>query len=641
MCGICGIAYRDTGRTVAPELLGRMTEALHHRGPDEGEARVFGNVGVGHRRLSIVDLSGGHQPMANEDDSVWVSYNGEIYNHLELRSALREHRFKTKCDTEVIVHAYEEYGAEGSAARFRGMFAYSVWDERRRRLVLARDRVGIKPLYYHLTASGDLIFASEPAALLVHPDVPRGLSDVAVPEFFAQGRVSGDRTLFRGIRRLPPGHVLEWQDGEVRIAPFADEDPPVADEMAGRDPREVSEEFWSRLCDSVRDRMMADVPIGVFLSGGLDSSLLLAAVEEIGHPALAAFSVGYDYEAEDEIPFAAVVAETYGSSHSIVRIDETDFFGELEQLTRKMGHPLAFSASAPLFHVSKLARDAGVKVVLAGEGADELFAGYGRYPKGLTNYRLARRLDRWLPRSGRSLLRRLAHGAGGSDLAGRLQRSFLARSGTVEDAYLDPFGVFRAEHRRRLLPDVDPGHALDRYTDALSHDLMASNPLEALLRLDQRTYLLELLAKQDHMSMAASIESRVPFLDHDFVRWARTVPASFKLEGSVGKALLKRAARTRLPDRITDAPKRGFLTPIGRWFAPGGPARDMLLERLPSRSDGVDPAYLRTLLDEHARGRDHGERLWVALSFQLWRSEFLDAELPSASRPATRVSVSG
>lgn len=624
MCGICGVAYRDPARPVQLETITRMNDALSHRGPDAEGIKTFGNVALGHRRLSIVDLAGGRQPMSNEDGSVWLTYNGEIYNHDELRGGLISagHTFATRCDTEAIVHSYEERGAARSAQELRGMFAYGLWDTRTRTLVLARDRIGIKPLYYATTDQGDLYFASEPASLLASGEVSGELDRQAMQVYFAQGHVPGERTLYRDIRKLDPGSVLTWKDGRLTKESFS---PPPPDVSASQDLDAAADEFWQRFCESVRMRLMSDVPVGVFLSGGLDSSLLVAAVREIGHPALATFSVGYEHAEADEIPFAQTVAAAHECPHEFVRIDEDDFFGDLPTLTRRLGQPLTFHASPPLFAVSKLARSHGVKVVLAGEGSDEIFSGYGRYAKALMNYRLARLMDRLSPEAARRWIRSGTLALqGGGRLVEQLQRTFLARRGGLDDAYLDAFAVFREEQRSRLLRTGAATGAYDAYLEGVDPELLAAHPLEAMLRLDQSTYLQELLAKQDHMSMAASIETRVPFLDHELVRWSRTLPASVKMRGASGKLLAKRAARGRLPDSIIDASKRGFLVPMARWFAPQGRARTMLEDRLPGMDeDLLDPGYVRRLLDEHASGRDHTTRLWTVLAFELWRDAFV------------------
>lgn len=632
MCGICGIAYRDRERRVEGNTLARMNDAMAHRGPDDHDLHLAGNVGLGHRRLSIVDLAGGHQPMSNEDGSVWIAFNGEIYNHADIRARMEAagHRYATRSDTESIVHAHEELGPAGAAAALRGMFAYAIWDERARRLTLARDRVGIKPLYYSLGADGDLHFASEPAALLASGEVDPGVDEAALQSWFAQGHVPGEGTLFRRIRKLLPGTVLTWEDGRVSIGSFVEEEEPFP-ALGPADLDRAAEAFWERFCESVRLRLMSDVPVGIFLSGGLDSSLLVAAVDEIGHPALATFSVGYRHAEADEVPYATVVADRFQSRLEVVRVDEEHFFDRLPLLSRSLGQPLTHSASPPLYAVSCLARDHGVKVVLAGEGSDELFAGYGRYRKALVNHRLARLADRGLPDGARRALRTGLLGLPGVGGVRKLQRTFLARRGSLLDAYLDAFAVFGEEHRSRLL-DGDPSSAYGGFEAYVDPAMVERAPLEAMLRLDQHTYLQELLAKQDHMSMAASIESRVPFLDHEFVHWARTLPASVKLRGARGKLLAKRAARGRLPDGIIDASKRGFLVPMARWFAEGGPARAMLEERLPDVADGpLRVAYVRELLREHAAGVDHATRLWSVLAFQLWREEFRSVRVPEGA----------
>ena len=628
MCGISGIAFHDPDRRVPRALIDRMNQAMTHRGPDEHGIQLFGNIGLGHRRLSIIDLASGQQPMSNEDGSVWIVYNGEVYNHEDLRRRLEGcgHRYRTRCDTESIIHLYEEDGL-AFASGLRGMFAVAIWDARTRSLVLARDSVGIKPLYYALTPGGDLVFASEILALFASGLLEPELDPTALAENFAYGNVVGSRTLLRGVRRVEPGEILVWQNGRLQAQASLEDAPAVPDvRSSSMTVEDAATEFWQRFRESVSLRLMSDVPVGVFLSGGLDSSLLVAALADAGHEGMPTFSVGYDAAEASELPFARTVAARYQSQHHEVLMGESDFFESLPDLTGKRGQPLTFSASAPLFVVSRLARDHGVKVVLAGEGSDELFAGYARYSKGLLNLKLARLLDSGLPDSLRAALTRVLSGrSGGGRFRQRLKRSFLSQRGTFEEAYLDAFSIFGHEHRDALL-GPDAGDGVSPFSAVLDQSAFSRNPLEALLRFDQQTYLEELLAKQDHMSMAASIESRVPFLDMEMIGWARSLPAELKLKSSTGKRLLRRAARDHLPDAIIDAPKRGFLVPIDRWFQREG-AGAKLLETYLQASGPDDPLnkeYLRHLVDEHSRTGQHGTRLWSALAFEIWQSEFMD-----------------
>ena len=630
MCGICGIVLSDPNARVNPRVIERMSDAIAHRGPDDDGQYLNGRVGLGFRRLSIIDLSGGHQPMANEDETVWIAYNGEIFNHAEHRAPLeaRGHRFRTRSDTEAIVHLYEEHGST-CPRELRGMFGFAIWDEKRKALLLARDRSGIKPMFYATTPGGDLIFGSEIKAILASGMITPEVDDAAVAEYFALGTVSGSRTLIRGVKKLEPGHTLTWKDGRVAIERYWS--PPAYEpgRVVVRDLAEAADEFWRRFVDAVDITLMSDVPLGVFLSGGLDSSLIVAAMRERGVSALRTFSVGFAEAEASELPFARIVAKTFETEHHEVSCTADDFFNALPRLTRHRDHPLTFSASIPLFFVSELAVSS-VKVVLTGEGSDELFAGYGRYPRALLNLRAGGALDAVLPNVARGSLAKAIGRLGDDYIGSRLKRSFLARASSFEESYLEPFADFDAAHRALILNGRSAG-AYSELGPLIDRDLLAVNPLEAMLRFDQVTYMEELLAKQDQMSMAASIESRVPFLDHHLIEWAAQLPPDVKLRGGNGKALVRLAAERVLPRSITHTKKRGFLVPLTRWLRDRG--QDILGEYMPESDDSlVSSVYVRRLLDEHRGGRDHTARLWRVLAFQVWRRELVAA--PAGVRAA-------
>ena len=635
MCGICGVALADRSAEVPSETIERMSHVIHHRGPDDAGLYRRGPIGIGFRRLSIVDLSGGHQPMSNEDGTVWIAFNGEIYNHAEHRAPLQAkgHVFKTRSDTEAIVHLYEERGARCPEA-MRGMFGFAIWDERKETLLLARDRSGIKPLFYALTPSGDLIFGSEIKAVLASGMVDAELAQDAVAEYFALGSLAGDRTLYRHVKKLLPGHTLEWRQGRVRIERYWDLPEYTEPARNGHGVMSVADaanEFWRRFVDAVEITLMSDVPLGVFLSGGLDSSLIVAAMRERGISELRTFSVGFAEAEASELPFARIVASTYQTDHHEVTCSGEQFFDALPRLTAHRDQPLTFSASIPLFFVSELA-ESSVKVVLTGEGSDELFAGYGRYPRALLNRRLARALDGVLPGAVRSGMSAVVRRLGDDYIGNRMKRSFLARRGTFEEVYLDSFADFDSSHRAGLLGPG--GNAYGHLGSLIDSKLLAANPLEAMLRFDQATYMEELLAKQDQMSMAASIESRVPFLDHLLVEWAATLPPHVKLHGTAGKALVRLAAERMLPRSITHARKRGFLVPLARWLREIG--YDVLQEYAPRTDDPLlNARYVRQLIDEHRAGRDHTARLWRILAFQVWRRDVLE-RAPQLAAALTR-----
>ena len=630
MCGICGIVLADPNAEVSANVIERMSDSIAHRGPDDSGQYLNGPVGFGFRRLSIIDLAGGHQPMSNEDGSVWIVYNGEIYNHAGQRGPLeaKGHVFRTRCDTEVIVHQYEEMGA-ACAGEMRGMFGFAIWDDRKKRLVLARDHSGIKPLFYAITQAGDIVFGSEIKAVLASGMVDAELDERAVSEWFALGLVSGDRTLYRDVRKLEPGSTLVWQDGRVRVERYWRAPSYVPGGQSPVDLGQAASEYWGRFVESVGIMLMSDVPLGVFLSGGIDSSLLVAAMRELGVDELRTFSVGFAEAEASELPFARIVASTFRTDHHEVTCDADQFFEALPRLTRHRDHPLTFSASIPLFFVSELAASS-VKVVLTGEGSDELFAGYGRYPRALLNTRGARVLDAALPGSARRALAGAVGRLGDDFVGNRLKRSFLARGASFEEAYLDPFADFDAEHRAALLgPDL-AREAYGRLNGLIDRELSRVNPLEAMLRFDQATYLEELLAKQDQMSMAASLESRVPFLDHHLIEWASQLSPELKLRGTSGKALVRLAAERVLPRSITHARKRGFLVPLARWLRDRGP--DVLEEYMPNGGDFLSRSYIERLVAEHRAGRDHTARLWRILAFQVWRREALaDATCSAAA----------
>ena len=625
MCGLCGIAYADSSREVSPLQISAMADCIAHRGPDDSGIHIDGNIGLGHRRLSIVDLAAGHQPMTNEDGSVWIVFNGEIYNHAELRPSLEQagHRYQTRSDTETIIHSSED-SAQDAPKKLRGMFAYALWNSRSRTLVLARDHTGIKPMHYAHLADGTLVFGSEIKSIFASGLLDAEINADVVDEYLTTGHVSGKSTLFRGIHKLMPGTTLTWHDGNCTFNRYWDIDSQgIPDSGAGSISMEESaSEFWNRFQESVSSQLMSDVPLGVFLSGGLDSSLLVAAMKAAGVPEIRSFSVGYHEAEASELPWARLVAERLGTRHHEVLVDGADFFAELPYLTWQRDLPLTFSASIPLYHVSKLARE-HVKVVLTGEGSDEIFAGYGRYPRALLNLKWARRMDSVLPDFIRGAISTAARKGGSGYLGSRMARSFLAKPGTFEASCLEPFAEFSGRWSESLLaPDVPRGAPYGDLSSLVDDKLLEQAPLEAMLRYDQRTYMEELLMKQDSMSMATSIESRVPFLDHLLVEWAARLPASVKLDGHTGKALVRLAAQAHLPAEVANGPKRGFLVPLARWLR--GVGRDSLERNIPTAGDPLlSSTVARQLVDEHQAGKDHTGRLWRLLAFQVWRNDTL------------------
>ena len=627
MCGIVGIVELDRRETVSEPRLRLMRDVLRHRGPDGEGLFLDGPVGLGHRRLSIVDVAGGHQPMANEDSTAWIVFNGEIYNHASLRPGLeaRGHRYATRSDTETILHLYEEEG-ERCVERLQGMFAFAVWDRARQRLLLARDRLGIKPLYYAL--SGDeLLFASEVKALLaVQRGRPR-CNAAALPEFLATRFVSGEETLFEGVRKLRPGHVLSWSAAEGmrqrrywRLPGGPDDAPSTLEERA--------QDVRARLTEAVRSHLMSDVPLGVFLSGGLDSSGLAALMAPLVGEPIRTFSVGFADPRANELPYARLVAQAVGAEHREVVVTPEDFIGALPRLIWHEDEPIAFPSSVPLYFVSRLARE-HVKVVLTGEGADELFLGYNWYRVTAWNERLGRPYWRLVPQGLREQVRRLI---GGLPRPARryAERSFLALSPGPRGLFYENFAVFGETHQRGLLADGGLLAARDPYAEQIRcYEEAFGGPLERMSHADLQTYLVRLLMKQDQMSMAASVESRVPFLDHELVEHVAAMPGRFKLRGLETKAVLRAALRDVVPPAILTRRKMGFPVPVGTWFSDGfwPIVQEFVLGPRALRRGWFQPPALRRLAEDHRSGRArNGDRLWLLVNLEIWQRIFLDGE---------------
>jgi asparagine synthase (glutamine-hydrolysing) len=610
-----------------------MRDVLTHRGPDEAGLYCDEQAGLAHRRLSIVDLAQGHQPLANEDATVHVVFNGEIYNHAELRPVLEAagHRYRTRSDTETIVHAYERWG-DACVERFRGMFAFAIWDARRRRLLLARDRMGIKPLYWAL-ANGRLVFGSEIKAILESGLVRAEANDRAIPELLGARYLSGAETLFKGIHRLLPGHVLTLERGVAATRQWWDVPVRGASQEARHliSDADAVDEFRCRLEDAVRSRLMADVPLGMFLSGGLDSSAIAALMSRMIDRPLETFSVAFRQRAFSELDYARQVVTAIGANRHEIVIDEADFFGALPRLVWHEDEPIAHPSSVPLYFVSKLARD-HVKVVLTGEGSDELLAGYGKYPRALFNWR-AGRFWSVAPDPIRHFVEQTLVPRLPARLGRYARRSFLAMPRTPEAMFFDNFAAIGLRRQASLLDarlaagaTPEAFEASRVYFDVPDEQ---STTLDRLLYVDLKTYLVELLMKQDQMSMAASIESRVPFLDHHLVEFAAALPPRMKLRGLTTKWILREAVRTLLPASILTRRKMGFPVPFGGWMRDGGAglARDVLLDRRARQRGITRPAAVSALIDAHASGRaDGADAIWALLNLELWYRTFIDGE---------------
>lgn len=631
MCGICGIFFVNRDWRVLGDVLARMNRSIVHRGPDDEGFFVEENVGLAMRRLSIIDVKSGHQPIANENRDVWIVFNGEIYNHAELRPGLeaKGHLYRTHSDTETIVHLYEEYG-RNCVKHLRGMFAFVIWDRRKRVLFAARDRLGIKPFYYRWDGKS-FLFGSEIKAILAYPDVTADFNRRTLAEYLAFGYVTGQDTMFTGIRKLMPGHTLELtEDGDPTIQRYWDltvpvDQPPQPHEYYLRTYREMLEQ-------AVGSHLMSDVPLGVFLSGGLDSSAVAALTAKIRGDRIQTFAVGYGEEEFSELPYARQVAVHIGSDHHEVRLSREEFFGSLPRLIWHEDEPIVWPSSVSLYHVAHLARER-VTVVLTGEGSDETLAGYTRYAWTLLNSKMDRTYRALTPaflrRAVRSGISATAFSAG---LHRKLEHTFLVRDGeSWPSFYFDNFySAFSAEELSQLLTREAAeaaGSAYDGSMDPWEHS--SGDLLHRLLYTDINSYLIELLMKQDQMSMAASIESRVPFLDHPLVEFTARIPADWQIRGMAGKFILKDAVTDLLPESIIYRKKMGFPTPWAYWLA--GPQLEeietLLSEPRSAARELFRPDAITRIFAEHRAGhRDHGNRIWRLLNFELWQRVCLEGD---------------
>jgi asparagine synthase (glutamine-hydrolysing) len=634
MCGITGIVQFSRDEPVDAGILRQMCAAMVHRGPDDEGIYIRGRVGLGMRRLSIIDLATGHQPISNEDGTLWIVFNGEIYNHRALREQLqaRGHRYRTNSDTETILHLYEEYGRD-CVQHLRGMFAFAIWDEPRQKLFAARDRLGIKPFYYTLD-SQRFLFGSEIKVILRYPGLRPEFHRSSLPEYLAFGYLSGQQTFYRDIRKVMPGHTLELErNGTLNIVPYwdlhASRDEPVRPESY------YVQGYRDQLEQAVDSHLMSDVPLGVFLSGGLDSSAVAALMTRIRREPIETFSVGYAEQSYSELPYARQVAEHIHSVHREVLLTRQDFFDALPKLIWHEDEPIVWPSSVPLYFVARLAGQ-HVKVVLTGEGSDETLGGYTRYAFTLKNAALDRWYRRLIPSVIRRSLRRSVSDSGmlGADLRRKLSHTFLARDGNSwASFYFDNFfSAFSQDEQTELLTDdvireSGEGTAYDSVLDTWNHS--SGDLLFRLLYTDIKTYLVELLMKQDNMSMAASIESRVPFLDHKLVEFATNIPRQYELQGLSGKHVLKKAVQDLLPHSILYRPKLGFPTPWSGWLA--GPQLDVIEQTL-LETRSMDRGYFKRnvverLFREHrAKYRDNYDRIWRLLNLELWHRVCLEGE---------------
>jgi asparagine synthase (glutamine-hydrolysing) len=632
MCGIAGVFHFQREAGVSEDLLRRMTDSLRHRGPDdEGYYRnPSGRVGLGFRRLSIVDLAGGHQPMSTPDGRYWIVFNGEIYNHLRIREELesRGSVFRTRSDTEVILEAYAVFGPS-CVERFLGMFALAIWDETERRLFLARDRVGIKPLYY-VVRDGMFLFASEIKALFQHPDISPRLNRDELARYFTFLCVPPPATLFEGVQKLRAGRTLLLEEGNAPSSPQCYWSPITGASPTSGVESEVVHEVRDVLVDAVKARLMADVPLGVFLSGGVDSSGIVAIMSGLLDRPVETFSVGYkDDPAFNEFENARRTAELFRTRHHEVIIDHEDFRRFLPKLVHHQDEPIADPVCVPLYFVAELARQSGVKVALVGEGADELFFGYDVYN------RMRRMVEQvWNPLAGVPGPIRHAATRAAEPFVDLARRDFLRRFREGGEPFLGGAVTFYPEELKQLAPALARDARVEQVVDAFYGEIDRQWPaadfptratyLEFMFRLPEL-----LLMRVDKMTMATSVEGRVPFLDHRMVELAFRIPTGLKVKDGVSKYVLKQALREFLPPEIIDRPKVGFHVPVTRWFervlSPF--ADETLFDPRLLALEIWEPEPVRRLLERQRRGEgNYGMRIWTLVNFALWYRHWILGE---------------
>ncbi len=634
MCGICGIYEYKHNHAAEPAILATMLHVIQHRGPDDEGTLIDGDLAIGMRRLSIIDLGGGHQPIYNEDGTIGVVFNGEIYNYREVMEKLQQqgHRFKTVCDTEAIVHLYEEYG-EDCVDHLRGMYGFAVWDTRHRRLFLARDRLGIKPLYY--THVGErLVFGSEIKSILQHPGIEPRLDLEALSNFLSLKYVPAPQTMFQDIVALPPGYTLTCDADGIRTRRYWDLS--FAQERNGRlSEDEYAEQLDSLLREIVNMHLMSDVPFGAFLSGGVDSSTIVALMSQFLNEPVKTFSVGFQGSGDmvSELPYAHMVAEHCKTEHYDIIITPDDFTSISEKVVWHLDQPIADEASLPNYMVAELA-SRHVKMVLTGEGGDELFAGYARYAG-----------ERFSP-----LFRHLPLAVRGSVLSMSRQMPGLRRPKLALYALchsdevtrmLNWFPLFNSDSKAALLSDALHASLHGHSSRSVFAEHLAAtdarHPLNRMLYVDTKLWLPDdLLARGDKTSMATSLEARVPLLDHKLVEFAASLPPAMKLKRLTRKYLLKRIGSGLLPEPIITRKKEGFPTPMALWIRNEVRpyVRDLLAPTTVRRRNLFDPDYITRLLDEHESGfADHDAMIWALIGIELWHRRFID-QSPRLAPPA-------
>ncbi len=625
MCGICGQIYRDRQRPVASEHIARMCRSIVHRGPDDEGLYVRGHVGMGNRRLQVIDLETGHQPMANEDETVWTVFNGEIYNFPALKDELtgRGHIFRTRSDTEVIVHAYEEYGCR-FLEHLNGMFGLAIWDQSRQRLLLARDRLGIKPLYYYFDDK-QLVFGSELKAVLQAPEVDRSIDLAALNNFLTFEYVPSPRSIFEKVRKLEPGHYLVWDRDRPVVRPY------WRLSVQPRRRTDAGEQLRELIRDAVRLRLISDVPLGAFLSGGIDSTIVVAQMAALMDEPVKTFSIGFKESSYNELDYARAVAVRYGTDHHQETI-EPDALKLTEQLIAQCDEPFGDFSIFPTYLVSRMARRE-VTVALSGDGGDELFGGYDTYRA----HRFDRRFYHWWPRCIKDgligpLADRMAPREEKKGLVNIFKR-FVQGTRLPPDLAHARWMIFltEAERRRLFSPEVRAQLSCQDPYDFLRRHARAAGPADEINRsgyVDVKSYLADdILVKVDRMSMAVSLEARVPLLDHRLVEFAFSLPAEEKIRGLRTKYLLKKAMADALPEAVRRRDKQGFSIPIKNWIR--GPLRTMMTDLLAAdrlkRKGFFDAARVAELIDRHLRGvENYSHQLWALMVFESWYDAYMD-----------------
>jgi asparagine synthase (glutamine-hydrolysing) len=640
MCGITGVFDSRGRREIRRDVLERMNDSQRHRGPDEEGIHVELGVGLCHKRLSIIDLKTGQQPLYNEDRSVCIVYNGEIYNYQELMPELQKlgHTFRTKSDTEVVVHAWEEWG-ERCVERFRGFFAFALWDRNRQSLFLARDRLGVKPLHYAILPDGVVLFGSELKSMLANGAMARDIDPLAIEEYFALGYVAEPRTIFSAAKKLAPAHTLLITRGQPVPAPREYWDVRFVEGPARTD-EEASEELVVRLRESVKLRMISEVPLGAFLSGGVDSSAVVAMMAGLSSGPVNTCSIAFDDPAFNESEFAQTVADRYHTNHRVEQV-QSDDFDLIDELATLYDEPYADSSAIPTYRVCQLARR-HVTVALSGDGGDESFGGYRRYRLHLMEERMRASMPMGMRRPLFGLLGRAYPKLDWAPRVLRAKTTFEALARNSVEAYFHSVSILRDPMRAQLFSNTLKSrlggyHALDVFRHHAAK-AQTDDALSQIQYLDLKTYLVgDINTKVDRASMAHSLEVREPLMDHPLVEWLATLPPSLKVRGQEGKFLLKKAMEPHLPREVLYRPKMGFAVPLARWFR--GPlrqrVRDALLGERLAATGYFERRYLEQLVDHHESGRrDYSSSLWTLLMFDAFLRKVVDQSDTAPGRMA-------